>query len=54
MVDTAHGYGAQVIYWTINEQAEIERLFRLGADGVYTDYPDRARDAAERVRVEGL
>ena len=54
VVDTAHGYGAQVIYWTINESAEIERLFRMGADGVFTDYPDRARDVAERLRVEGL
>jgi glycerophosphoryl diester phosphodiesterase len=54
VLDTAHGYGAQVIYWTINEQSEIERLFRLGADGVYTDYPDRARAAAERLRAEGL
>jgi glycerophosphoryl diester phosphodiesterase len=54
VLDAAHGYGAQVIYWTINEQAEIERLFRLGADGVYTDYPDRARAAAERLRAEGL
>jgi glycerophosphoryl diester phosphodiesterase len=43
-----------VIYWTINERAEIERLFRLGADGVYTDYPDRARAAADRLRAEGL
>jgi glycerophosphoryl diester phosphodiesterase len=54
VLDTAHGYGAQVIYWTINEPAELERLFRLGADGVYTDYPDRAREVAERLRAEGL
>jgi glycerophosphoryl diester phosphodiesterase len=54
VLDTAHGYGARVIYWTINEQSEIERLFRLGADGVYTDYPDRARAVAERLRAEGL
>ena len=54
VLDAAHGYGAQVIYWTINEESEIERLFRLGADGVYTDYPDRARAVAERLRAEGL
>jgi glycerophosphoryl diester phosphodiesterase len=54
VLEAAHGRGALVIYWTINEAAEMERLFRLGADGIFTDYPDRARQVRERLRAEGV
>lgn len=27
--------------WTVNEAAEMERLLRLGVDGIVTDYPNR-------------
>jgi glycerophosphoryl diester phosphodiesterase len=45
--------GMMVVYWTINEESEIERLLRLGADGVFTDYPDRARRVVDALRAEG-
>ena len=35
--------GILVAYWTINDEAEMDRLLRLGADGIITDYPGRAR-----------
>lgn len=38
-----------VHYWTINDEAEIKRLFALGADGIITDYPDRAVRALEEL-----
>ncbi len=49
----SHDQGVAVIYWTINDEAEMERLFRLGADGIFTDYPDRARVIVDRLRGEG-
>jgi glycerophosphoryl diester phosphodiesterase len=39
----AKALGLQVIPWTVNETADIERLMALGVDGLITDYPDRAR-----------
>ncbi len=53
MLSTAHRRGIAVVYWTVNDEATLERLFRLGADGVYTDYPDRARRVRDRLRGSG-
>ncbi len=33
--------GFQVIPWTVNDRATMERLLALGVDGIITDYPDR-------------
>jgi len=34
--------GLQVIPWTVNTIADMERLIGLGVDGLITDFPDRA------------
>jgi glycerophosphoryl diester phosphodiesterase len=49
VIDGAHARGVAVFYFIINDQAEMERLFRLGADGIFTDYPTRARRVMERL-----
>ena len=43
----AHRKGLVVHVWTINEEAEMLRLLRLGVDGIITDYPDRLRRALD-------
>ena len=40
-VVAAHAAGLQVLVFTVNEVAEMERLRGLGVDGLFTDYPDR-------------
>jgi glycerophosphoryl diester phosphodiesterase len=47
---SAHHRGVAVIYWTINDAPTIERLFALGADGVFSDFPDRAQAPVARAR----
>lgn len=54
LVDRVHDQGVAIVYWTINDEAEIERLLRLGADGVFTDYPDRALRVVQNLRVQGV
>jgi glycerophosphoryl diester phosphodiesterase len=48
-VEAAHDLGMEVHVWTINEEAEMERLLGLGIDGLMTDFPARARRVFERL-----
>lgn len=49
LIQAAHRVGVKVHYWTINEEPEMERLLLLGADGIITDYPDRAIRVLKRM-----
>ena len=39
-VNDAHKAGIKVLPWTVNDKAEIEKLKKLGVDGIISDYPD--------------
>jgi glycerophosphoryl diester phosphodiesterase len=41
----ARALGLQVVVWTVNEHAHIERMIDLGVDGIISDRPDRVRAA---------
>jgi len=43
MIRDAAVLGMKVIPWTINERDDMIRLLEMGADGIITDYPDRAK-----------
>jgi glycerophosphoryl diester phosphodiesterase len=41
MVDDWHSRDVKVIPWTVNKQTDMERIIKLGVDGLISDYPDR-------------
>lgn len=44
MVELCHENKMKVIPWTVNERSAMERLVKMGVDGIITDFPDRAKD----------
>lgn len=51
LVNRVHAAGGTLIAWTVNEIGDLERLARLGVDGLCGNYPDRIR-VAIATRVE--
>jgi glycerophosphoryl diester phosphodiesterase len=45
LVTKVHDAGGRIIAWTVNEIGDLERLVRLGVDGLCGNYPDRIRVA---------
>lgn len=46
-VKEAQALGLKVLAWTVNDPAQMERLFGYGVDGLITDRPDLARKLLE-------
>ncbi|MGH7507956.1 MAG: glycerophosphodiester phosphodiesterase [Gemmatimonadales bacterium] len=45
LVNQVHDAGCAVIAWTVNELGDLDRMVRLGVDGLCGNYPDRIRVA---------
>ena len=41
LIRKAHRQGLRVYIWTVNESKDIERMRNWGADGVFSNFPDR-------------
>jgi glycerophosphoryl diester phosphodiesterase len=45
LITSVHEAGGTVIAWTVNELGDLDRMVRLGVDGLCGNYPDRIRVA---------
>ncbi|MBI4845015.1 MAG: glycerophosphodiester phosphodiesterase [Candidatus Omnitrophica bacterium] len=41
LVDDAHKSGLKVFAYTLNEKTDIEKIKKLGVDGIFSNFPDR-------------
>lgn len=48
LVERCHDDGVKVYVWTVDEPEEVDRMIRLGVDGICTNKPDIVRDAIDR------
>lgn len=48
-VKNAHKHNIAVHYWTVNDEDEMRRLVKIGADGIMTDYPHRLKEILNSV-----
>ncbi len=49
-VKAAHKEGIKINVWTVNKESDIEKMIRLGVDGIITDCPDRVRTVMRRMK----
>ncbi len=47
LVREAQSLGLKIVPWTVNEEADLNRLLDWKVDGIITDYPDRLRALAK-------
>ncbi len=47
-VAAVHALGVEMHVWTINDEAEMERLLDLGVDGVMSDFPGKLAEVVRR------
>ena len=41
--------GIGINTWTVNKEADVERLYNLGVDAVISNYPDMVRSVIDRL-----
>lgn len=50
LIEAAKDAGVQVHVWTINDEDDMRRLFDMGVDGIFTDFPEKGIEIAKRYR----
>ena len=48
VVKKVHDMGMQLIPWTVNDTAVMQRMIDLGVDGIITDYPNKISEVAKK------
>jgi len=43
LISTIKSRGFKVFVWTVNEERDIRRIIKFGADGAFSNFPDRLR-----------
>lgn len=49
VINYAHSHNMAIQYWTVNDEEDIEYLLSVGADGIMTDYVEKAMEIKGRM-----
>lgn len=49
VVDKIHQQKQKVVVWTVNQSQDMERLLKMGVDGLITNYPAKARKIRQQL-----
>lgn len=44
LINDCHKAGMKIVPWTVNHREDIQYLYRIGVDGIITDYPKLAQE----------
>lgn len=50
-IQDAHDRGLKVYVYTVNDIEEVQRLYHMGVDGIFTNYPDTARKTLQELQL---
>jgi glycerophosphoryl diester phosphodiesterase len=51
-VNYLHKQNIKVVPWTVNDPNQMEKLVKMGVDGIITDYPDRAAEIGLTLKID--
>jgi glycerophosphoryl diester phosphodiesterase len=54
LLEAAHRLEVEVHVWTVNDEADMRRLLKMGVDGIMTDYPQRLRRVIKNLNMRDL
>jgi len=47
LVSKVHSQGKRIHVWTVNKETEMDKMLKLGVDGIFTDDPQKLRSLLE-------
>ncbi|MEJ2597292.1 MAG: glycerophosphodiester phosphodiesterase family protein [Anaerolineales bacterium] len=50
LVENSHRRGKRVLVYTVNQAEDMLRMYKLKVDGIFTDYPDLARQVRNTLK----
>lgn len=51
IINDAHSKGMKVFVYTVDHADDVNMLFNMGVDGIFTNYPDRASNILETKEI---
>lgn len=54
LIQLVHASGKRIFCWTVNSKRDVQRLVKMGVDGIITDYPVMCRETIYEERIPSI